>query len=60
MTTKQTAPPVYAQEKYAPEDQFPERGGATFAPTTKGPRGASPPRPKLPKRRPVSGSWKRN
>ena len=25
MTTKQTAPPVYAQEKYAPEDQFPER-----------------------------------
>ena len=25
MTTKQTTPPVYAQEKYAPEDQFPER-----------------------------------
>lgn len=25
MTTKQTAPPVYAQEKYALEDQFPER-----------------------------------
>ena len=25
MTTKQTAPSVYAQEKYAPEDQFPER-----------------------------------
>ena len=25
MTTKQTVPPGYAQEKYAPEDQFPER-----------------------------------
>ena len=25
MTTKQTAPPVYPREKYAPEDQFPER-----------------------------------
>ena len=25
MTTKQTTPPVYAQEKYALEDQFPER-----------------------------------
>ena len=25
MTTKQTAPPVYAQEKYALEDQFPEQ-----------------------------------
>ena len=25
MTTRQTAPPVYAQDKYAPEDQFPER-----------------------------------
>ena len=25
MTTRQTAPPVYPQEKYAPEDQFPER-----------------------------------
>ena len=25
MTTEQTALPVYAQEKYAPEDQFPER-----------------------------------
>ena len=25
MTTKQTSPPVYAQEKYAPGDQFPER-----------------------------------
>ena len=25
MTSKQTTPPVYAQEKYPPEDQFPER-----------------------------------
>ena len=25
MTTKQTTPPVYGQEKYAPDDQFPER-----------------------------------
>ena len=25
MTIKRTAPRVYASEKYAPEDQFPER-----------------------------------